>query len=65
MMLLRCTIFALLLLTVNLFSGTGLQAAVVLKTIHRTDETSSIQLYFRFDSLPETVVSTNARRVDV
>lgn len=64
-MLLRCTIFSLLLIAVNLFSGTGLQAAAVLKTINRTDETTSIQLYFRFDSLPETRVSTNARRIDV
>jgi len=64
-MFFRCTIFPLLLLTVNLFSGTGVQAASVLKTINRADETTSIQLFFHFDSLPETTATTNARRVDI
>ncbi len=64
-MFLRCTIFSLLLLTVNLFSGAGVQAASVLKTINRADETTSIQLFFHCDSLPETATAINARRVDV
>lgn len=64
-MIFRCTIISLLLLTVNLFSGTGVQAATVLKTINRADETTSIQLFFHCDNLPETAVITNARRVDI
>lgn len=64
-MRLRCSIFSLLLFTVNLFYGTGAEAAAVLKTVNRTDETTSIQLYFHFDNLPDTAVNSNGRRIDI
>ncbi|MDD2466822.1 MAG: hypothetical protein PHI97_22740 [Desulfobulbus sp.] len=61
----RLFIFSLLLITVNLFCGTGAQASSVLTTVNRSDETASLQLFFHFDTLPESRLTTNGRRVDL
>lgn len=61
----RLFIFSLLLIAVNLFSGTGVQAASVLTTVNRSDETTSLQLFFHFDTLPESRLTTYGRRVDL
>jgi predicted Zn-dependent protease len=61
----RLFTFSLLILTVNLFSETGAWANSVLQTISRSDETTSLQLYFRFDTLPDSTITTNGRRVDL
>jgi tetratricopeptide (TPR) repeat protein len=64
-MSLRFFIFSLLLLAVNLFCGTGALAESILQTISRTDETTALQLHFRFDTLPGSTLTTNGRRVDL
>nr|WP_321468771.1 tetratricopeptide repeat protein [uncultured Desulfobulbus sp.] len=61
----RLFIFSLLLLTVNLFCDAGAQAASVLTAINRSDETSSLQLFFHLDPLPSYRLKTNGRRVDL
>jgi hypothetical protein len=61
----RLVIFSLLLLAVNLFSGTDSWADSILQSISRSDETTSLQLYFRFNTLPDSTLSTNGRRIDL
>ena len=64
-MLSRLFIFSLLLITVNLFCHRELQAASVLTTVNRSDESTSLQLFFHFDFLPESRLQINGRRVDL
>ncbi len=64
-MIYRLFIIALLLFAVNQFSGTTAQAAFVLKTVNRTDESTHLQLFFHFDQLPIFSTSTTGRRVDL
>ncbi len=52
-------------MAVNLFCGTGALAESILQTISRTDETTALQLHFRFDTLPGSTLTTNGRRVDL
>jgi len=61
----RLIIFSLLLFTVNLFYGTLAMAASVLTTINRSDENTHLQLFFHFDTLPESSFRINGRRVDL
>ncbi|MGD9947963.1 MAG: tetratricopeptide repeat protein [Desulfobulbus sp.] len=61
----RLFILSLLMITVNLFCGTAVQAASVLTTVNRSDETTTLQLFFHFDTLPESRLRTNGRRVEL
>ena len=64
-MIARCLIIATLLAAVNLFWQAPAGAASVLTAISRTDETASLQLYFRFDRLPGYRTATRGRAVDL
>ena len=58
-------IIALLLWTVNLFSGAPVLAASSLKSINRTDESAYMQFFLHFDKLPVSTTTTSGRRVDL
>jgi outer membrane protein assembly factor BamD (BamD/ComL family) len=58
-------IITLLLLAVNLFSGTNALAAAILKAVNRSDESARLQLSFHFDQLPGFNLLTNGRRIDL
>ncbi len=58
--ILTITLFFLLF---HLFQATWTCAQ--LETIDRTDETTSLQLYFRFTELPEYELSSRKRRIDL
>lgn len=47
------------------FSQEKSEAASVLTTINRTDETSSLQIYLRFSALPAYEINQQQRRVDI
>jgi len=64
-MTIRFIIISLLLLAVNLFSGTSAWAASVLKTINRSDESTHLQFFLHFDQLPGFNLSANGRRIDL
>ena len=61
----RLFIITLLLLAVNQFSGTNAQAAAVLKTVNRSDESGHLQLFLHFDRLPGFNLSTKGRSIDL
>jgi TolA-binding protein len=61
----RLFIITLLLLAVNEFCGTNAQAAAVLKTVTRSDESGHLLLFLHFDRLPGFTLSTNGRSVEV
>lgn len=59
-------IFAFTVFVALFFLGhQSVLATGLLTGINRTDETSSLQLYFRFSELPEYEVTQNNRRVDL
>ena len=64
-MTIRFLIISLLLLAVNLFSGTSAGAASVLKAVNRSDESTHLQFFLHFDQLPGFNLSTNGRRMDL
>ena len=64
-MTIRFLIISLLLLAVNLFSGTSAEAASVLKTVNRRDDSTHLQYFLHFDQLPGFNLSTNGRRMDL
>ena len=61
----RSFILLLLFLTVNLLCLCQAEAASILNAINRSDETTSLQLFFHFDTLPEFKLRTKGRRVDI
>ncbi len=63
-----CTSFIFACATLLAFFAQGYQsalAATLLTTMNRTDETTSLQLYFRFSAFPEYEITQNKRRVDL
>ena len=55
----------ILLFAVNQFSSGTARAAVLLKTINRSDESTHLQLSLQFDRLPAFTTTTIGRRVDI
>ena len=55
----------LLVLVFDLHLGSTAQAASVLKSIARTDESSRLQIYLNFDFLPGHETTTTGRRIDL
>jgi predicted Zn-dependent protease len=61
----RLFIISLLLLAVNLYSGTCATAGSTLKGVQRSDESAHLQLLVACDQLPGFNLNTNGRRVDL
>jgi len=61
----RIIILLLLLLAVSQFSKGTAQAAALLKTVNRADESAHLQLFFQFDQLPAFTTTIIGRRVDL